>query len=368
MAKKSGLSNRISGVFSNYDIRIIIVFLVLLFLAIGYWLIQRKDYVDCEEAEFYVIAENFSVGEVITFNDQTHNAKKWEWDFGDGSPKGHRQQIMHKFLKEGTYVVKLRINGFCLVEKKVEIKNLGSLINQSKVPAILAPKVVEVGAPVRFYYEYGGDPYSWEWSFGESGQMDNTEPEPVYIYQTPGAKNVTLIINGDVKHMTTRTVYVKPREKISRMFEDPLPKAYVYEKDPDAFQLEPGDPQRDPMEEFVDGVPLKPKPREAKKDSIKPLSIAPDISNDQFELMLMQVANQSKTKEDFAKYICDDYEIPVVKNGKVLLTFSELCKNIKGKEIKVESIRLTKDNLNCVDGVTLNYKVKKFFYWVSESE
>lgn len=355
-----------SSVFSNFDIRIVIVFLVVLLVGVVIWIIKVQDYVECSDAKFYVIGEQFSVNEVITFNNQTPNAKTWEWDFGDGSEKETRQQVLHKYDKAGTYIVKLRINGSCELEQSIEIKNLGALVNQQKIPEIISPTIVQVGEPVYFDYEYNGEAFSWEWSFGESGQMDSTEPQPYYVYQTPGTKSVTLIINGDVKHIANKTVYVKPRAKISRTFEDPLPKSYVYEKDPNAFSLEPGDPMKDPMEEYLEQIPLRPQQKSKEKDSIPPLEIAPNISEDQFELLLMQVANQSKTKDDFGKYTCGDFDIPVVVNKEKLITFTEFCKKIKGKEIKIEAIRLTKDNLNCVDGITINYKVRKFLRWAKD--
>lgn len=364
MSKRKKINDHVSGVFSNFDNRIIVVFLVLLIFGAVFWLFQRKDYVDCEDAVFYIIGDKFSTNEVITFNNQSYNAKTWDWNFGDGSKIEHRQQVMHKYRKEGVYTVTLTINGTCEVQQQIEIKNFGAIINQSKVPTIFSKKIVEVGAPVHFNYEYSGEPYSWEWSFGESGEMDNTQPDPTYIYQTPGTKNVTLIVNGDVKHIATQRIFVKPRTLVKRTFKDDSTKAYVYEKDPEAFKLEPGEPQIDPMEEFLEKIPLKPSPKNAKKDTIvKNLEIAPDVSEDQFELLLMQVANQSKTKDDFGKYTCGNYDIPVVVNGRKLKTFSEFCKSIKGKEIKIEALRLTKDNLNCVDGFSINYKVKKFLHW-----
>ncbi len=353
------------GVFSNYDIRIIIVFLILLIIGGLFWLYQRKDYVDCEDANFYVIAERFATEEVITFNNQTYNAKSWEWDFGDGSPKSYNQQVLHKYNKEGIYTVKLVINGSCEIEQQVEIRYLGKLLDQNKIPDILAPRVVSVNEPVHFDYKYKGEAFSWEWSFGESGRMDNTQPRPTYIYQTVGTKSVTLIINSDVKHIATQDIHVKPREIVTRKFEDPL-EGYTPEKEPEVFVLPPGEPQIDPMEEFIETIPLKLKEKAPKKDSIIPLELAPDVSEDQFELLLMQVANQSKTKEDFSKYICGDYEIPVIKNGKNPIPFSEFCKQLKGKEIKINTLRLTKDNLNCVDGFSIEYKTKKFPFWVKE--
>ena len=53
---------------------------------------------------------------------------------------------------------------------------------------------------------------------------------------------------------------------------------------------------------------------------------------------LHQVANETKEKEDFGKYICENYQIPVIKNGDQVMSFEEFCKRIKGQEIKSRSI------------------------------
>jgi hypothetical protein len=81
---------------------------------------------------------------------------------------------------------------------------------------------------------------------------------------------------------------------------------------------------------------------------------------------LHQVANETKEKEDFGKYICENYQIPVIKNGDQVMSFEEFCKRIKGQEIKVEALRLTKDNLNCIDGFSITYKVKGLLGWTED--
>jgi hypothetical protein len=237
-----------------------------------------------------------------------------------------------------------------------------------KIPEIVVPTVVTVGQPVEFYYNYRGQSFSWEWSFGETGQMDNTSEFPAYVYSTPGIKKVTLIINGDVAHMTSKDVYVKPR-KLTTTKTDTI-RSYVYEKDPNLFNLPEGSPQKDPLDEFLKDIPGVPLVTSPVQDKIKKLeeekSKTPEVSQNQFELLLLDVAKQSKTKEDFSQYTCGNYEFPVVKNNKEIIPFSEFCEKIKDKKIKIEALRLTKDNRNCIQGITINYKVRKALIWVHD--
>src|SRR5690606_12801614 len=119
----------------------------------------------------------------------------------------------------------------------------------------------------------------------------------------------------------------------------------------------------DPLEEMLQYVPVAPKSI-TKKDTLAPIKKAPKISEDQFEILLHKVAEGSKVKDDFGDYLCDDFDIPVVKNDTDLLTFTQLCATIKRKKIKIESLRLNKDKqTNCIKGLDISYRVKKYMMW-----
>ena len=79
-----------TGFFPKFDPKIYWSFGVLLCLGIFLFIFQCSRHVDCEEANFYVFADNYAVKEVIEFGDKTKNAKSWKWDFGDGSPADFR--------------------------------------------------------------------------------------------------------------------------------------------------------------------------------------------------------------------------------------------------------------------------------------
>lgn len=357
-------------VFSNFDIRVVVAFCLLFVIGILFFLLKLDDYVDCDNAKFFIISDRFAVGEVIQFDVEVENAKDWEWDFGDDSPKEHRKQTLHKYTSAGIFTVSLVINGSCQLERQIEIKSLGEILNQARVPEIITPKNIQVGVPVQFKYKYKGEVFAWEWGFGESGRVDDTDGRPVYTFSSPGKKTVWLMLNGDAKHIAKQIVYVKPRDIVDEITDEEVIEGYVYEKDPVKFDLPPGDPKKDPLEEFLDKVPLNP-PLKKKEELIKEkdkMALAPSISEEQFELLLLQVSKESKTKEDFASFVCEDFEIPVVKNGEKIISFAEFCKSIQGKEIRIDILRLTKDNLNCIDGFTIEYKIKKFFWWKKDND
>jgi len=112
-------------------------------------------------------------------------------------------------------------------------------------------------------------------------------------------------------------------------------------------------------------IPVSPKTK-SKKDSIIAEKKAPEISNEQFQILLNQVALQAKTKDDFKDYLCDKYDIPVVINDNKLIPFDQFCQNIAGKKIKITALRLNKNQKNCIQNINIQYKVKKWMVWTKE--
>lgn len=347
----------------NIDIRVVFFFAILLLIGIVAFIVQFFNHVDCEEVKFYIFSDHSQSEESIEFYDKTHNAKSWQWDFGDGSALDKRQHTFHVYQKPGKYTVTLTINGDCMHTKELVLKDKYAG-DQFGIPQIIVPKIITAGQPT-YIRSVSGDAKTWEWSFGENRRgIDETSQNPVYTFSTPGEKTITLVINGDFSTVAKKTIYVHTRV-IKKT--NPLDMtSYVYEKKAEAFSLPRGSVKKDPLEDMLQYVPVAPKAK-TPKDSVVAIKKAPKISEDQFEILLNKVAEGSKVKDDFADYLCDDLDIPIVKNYSDLLTFAQLCANIKGKKIKIESIRLNKDKSNnCIKGMSINYKVKKYLIWVKD--
>ena len=343
----------------NIDIRVVFFFVILLLIGIILFIVQLFNHVDCEDAKFYMFSDHSQTDESIEFYDKTPNAKSWKWDFGDGSEIDVRKHTFHIYKKPGKYVVTLTINRDCMHSKEINIKYkyaediLGT-------PQIIVPKIITVGQPA-YFKSVSEDAKTWEWAFGENRGIDETSSNPVYTFSTPGEKTITLVTNGNFSTVAKKVIYVHPRV-IKKT--NPLDvTSYVYEKSAEAFALPRGTVKKDPLEEMLQYVPVAPKTK-TQKDSISTIKKAPKISEDQFEILLNKVAEGSKVKDDFADFLCDDLDIPVVKNDADLITFSQLCAGMKGKKIKIQSIRLNKDKqTNCIKGLNISYKVKKYLIW-----
>ena len=63
-----------------------------------------------------------------------------------------------------------------------------------------------------------------------------------------------------------------------------------------------GKAQKDPLVDMLTHIPVSPKSKQ-EKDSLIAVKKAPDISNEQFILLLNQVAKQAKTKDDFKEFM-----------------------------------------------------------------
>ncbi|AOW10458.1 PKD domain-containing protein [Flavobacterium gilvum] len=343
----------------NIDIRVVFFFAILLLIGIIASIVQFFNHVDCEDVKFYIFSDHSQSDESIEFYDRTQNAKSWKWDFGDGSVPDVRRHTFHVYKKPGKFMVTLTINGDCTHTQEL-ILNDKYAADKLGTPKIIAPKVITVGQPA-YFKSISNKAKTWEWAFGENRGIDETSANPVYTFSTPGEKTITLVINGDFSTVAKKIIYVHP--KVIKKTNPLDVTSYEYEKKAEAFSLPRGSVKKDPLEDMLQYVPVAPKTKTV-KDSINIAKKAPKISEDQFEILLNKVAEGSKIKDDFSEYLCDDLDIPVVKNDTDLLTFSQLCAAIKGKKIKIESIRLNKDKQNnYVKGLNISYKVKKYLIW-----
>lgn len=353
--------NSFRNLLTNFDPRILLVFILILSLGMLSFITKFIGSVDCENTTFYIVAKNRLVGETIELYNETNGADTWEWDFGDGTPKEFEKNVTHQYSKSGKYRITLTINETCITYKDIIIKSVGDLSERIRKPEIIAPRVVKVGEEVVFdYYYNGNDIFSWEWSFGESSRLDDTESNPVYVYRTPGVKKISLIVNGNVSKIVSKTILVKPKDPVP-------PDALVEDVEIKPLKLKKGPAQMDPAEEFAMTLPVVP-PSSKKKSNAndKNKKSAPKISEEQFELLLHQVAKRSKTKDDFATYLCDDYKVPVLINDSKILPFDEYCKKIADKTLRFSNIRLTANDEGCIINIEVNYKVKKHLLWVTD--
>ena len=346
--------------FPKLDTTVFLTFGGILLLGLIILIYQLNHRTDCTEAKYIIHTDDFITKNLIEFIDNTKGATSWKWDFGDGSAVDYNQNALHSYNKAGQYIVTLTINNTCSFQKIVTITDPDA--DSGYLPVIIAPNVAFEGDTIKFNARKEGG-ISFEWSFGESTGTDALGKTPTHVFKTTGKKTVSLIVNGDIEHIATKTIYIAPKHIAAKKKSDVS--SYEFEKPHSDFELPRGKVQKDPLVDFIGHLPVTPAPQK-EKDSIPSPKKAPDISVEQFQLLLGQVAAQSKTKDDFKEYLCGNFSIPVVVNDQKLVPFEQLCRDIAGKKIKISTMRLQKDTKNCIQNIHIYYKIKKWGIWVKE--
>lgn len=305
-------------------------------LVSGYKLLT---YQDCTQADFAADAGRMVAGKLIRFQDLTPGARSWKWDFGDSTSSVTDRKTMHTFDFPGTYWVSLEVNGKCLVQKKVVIEPDIPVVDSGNYPRFDAPLTARVGEAVRFSDQTPGA-VSWQWSFGESKQVDDTTRAPEYVYTAPGTKTITLVVNGGKTVRKRITVFSRPVRRPRKDLSLPA-----------GPRIEVPAGEEDPVP--VSKVPLPPPVRPVEE---KPAS--PQISRVQFEEWLLQIAEEKREAQTLAPYCCAGLDTEIRMQGKAS-TLKELCGKIKGKKIDVRTLELIRSaDTGCIHFIRIDYKRK----------
>ncbi|WP_452224804.1 PKD domain-containing protein [Lacinutrix chionoecetis] len=299
---------------------------------LGYHFNNRSS---CNEVVFKTDAENYAVGEAIVFNDLTLEAEKWQWTFGDNT-SSFQKNPAHYFEKPGNYDVELIVNGNCVGIQTVEIKEAIKVVDSTKFPVFDIPNSIRVGEKL-ILKDKTNNASSWEWRFGETARVDNENRTATYVYKESGLYTVKLVVNNDLDYITKKKIRVL----------EPLEEKSVMDN-------------RNRRTKFVKDWNIKDNPIDYNEDGEvvtdnKPTT-APNITEQNFSRMLLQVADGNKTALDFKIYFCGDTNKSVVVNKKTM-SFTVLCQKIANKNIKIKSLELDKEKgTNCIQNISLIYK------------
>ncbi len=321
---------------NHIDKSVILFFLITIGITASVFAFRYINHVPCEVVDFDINAKEFRVGEIIRFKDNTQGAIEREWNFGDSSKIGTGVTPFHTFEKPGEYEVLLMINGKCEGVKTVTIKDKVFILDSTKLARFKVPSSIKVGEVLRPKDETK-EAFKWEWRFGETAEVNSTKKNPQYIYETPGLKTITLVVNNDIKYATKKKINVLPNKK----------KASA--------------PKRRITRPTNTGPTIKYAPTDAIKDAPEAEFRAPNISNRDFALKIMSVAKEKASAKDFTDYLCDKLQLPMTSRGK-RTTFVEFCDKIKGKNIKIKDLKIFRNKKNnCIEYITIDYSKKGLF-------
>lgn len=306
-------------------------------LVMGYKLLTHSD---CSGTGFMVAERQLVAGQIASFKAQSPEATEWEWNFGDESPPVGGEEALHVFRQPGEYWVTLQIEGGCVSRRKVKVRKSEPLVNSRRYPAFNMPATARVGETIRFIDRTEGAT-EWQWSFGETMQVDATTKEPTYVFKSSGVKTVTLIVNGNERYAAKKriTVFARPVEK-PEFDLDP----------PERVKLRPG---KTAAAVSISEVPQAP--------PLTPLqeSMALEISRIQLEDYILQVAEKKREPGSLRPFCCEGFNTRVRANGEEK-SLQELLQNLRGKKVTIKNLEVVKlKESRCIDFIKIDYKRKK---------
>lgn len=324
---------------SHVDPMVLWTFLGLFLISVVLLAFQMDGREDCSNTDItlsHIQSSNskaYAVGEVITFNAESHDKKAagYTWEFGDSSAKATGRQVYHSFNKAGSYVVTLT-SGKCTWNKEVLVimnTPVATPGNSTDVfPVIDGPSEAFAGRPVTFSNKTPSAT-TWSWHLMQDNAETHSNSSVTYTFSSPGERTLSLIINGDSSHMVLKHITVFPARPVEHT---------------------------DLPEPVIDQPPVAaPAPAPAPAPEKKP-----SISDDEFKYLLIQVTQKQKTASDFAQYLCNNLNARVVLNADDVDNFAHFCSRIYGKKkFKIERVNLTKTPDGCINEILIKYDRKK---------
>ncbi|SEB17878.1 PKD domain-containing protein [Pedobacter hartonius] len=149
-----------------------------------------------------ILKNELYLNEKLVYADNTKNATKWLWQFGDGS-RSTLQNGSYHYPKSGSYIVRLIVDGTLQVQFPVTVKDTVKAISDTAV-AINGPTSGVVNEEVRLEAEGTGNQF--EWSFGETGRVDVRGRTALYTFHKAGRFLVKL--NSDKSRPVTHLIYI----------------------------------------------------------------------------------------------------------------------------------------------------------------
>jgi hypothetical protein len=243
---------------------------------------------------------------------------------------------MHIYTKPGEYNVKLIVNNTCEKTETITIKEKKFVLDPKKIPRLIVPDSITVGQELKVIDSTNGA-YSWEWRFGETSKANSTKKRATYSYIKSGLHTISLIVNGDIKHIAKKKIRVYDKQNVNT-----------------GVQAQITEPER-PIDW---GIPVKPDLEEV--EELDEVVKAPYISEPALEGRILKIAENKISEKEFSAYLCGDINKAITVNGENT-TFLVFCQKIRGKRIKIKRLVIFRnDDTNCITNLNIEYN-RKFF-------
>lgn len=333
---------------THFDRNVFITFLVLLLVGFSLLSFKMDSTVNCDNVGFEVISDSYTAESLIEFKSTDTSGVEWEWNFGDGSAPMYRSDVVHQFTEPGKYIVSLQMNGQCVTTRNIAITEGQKRIDPALIPNILLPKHVRVGEEVVFAND-SEFAESWQWSFGETHNIDGTNKKERYTFKRPGEKTILLVVNEDLRHEAKQRITVLPALKERK-------KRNISRRT---------DPIEAVLRQQIMDKPLaeteKEKEKKRKEDIEKINRI--EVSQDQLQQMLMGYSNRRIDDSAIRNYFCYS-NIPVFSKTGERFTVSQFFNEIRDVKMELNAIKMVRDTqTGCIKSLTVDMRTKKGLFW-----
>ncbi len=323
---------------------------ILSFGLLGYRLI-KKDRVDPCAVSINIYADGrletekifFEAGRLIPFKVSPSTAEDIVWNFGDNSDKEEGNAVIHHFDREGMFTVTATVNNKCDFTKRINIKNKEVEIVDSGgkiVENIVGNDRPLVGEKIKYTTTLPAS--SYEWFLQNINAAPKTGQEASFQFTKQQSYTLVLRLDHDNKKRFTKTINVTDPFNRQTSTDGPIKKLVF----PDLPQV------RD------SAVNLKP---DSPKVHIEPVKKKFTALNDVIlKEYLQSVVCKGMKADQFDDFLCDGINTTVIVNNKDRITFAQLCNDIQGKKIKIESATGGNPENNCIKVIKVSYDKKGF--------
>jgi len=168
------------------------IFIAIIIIAALIFLFKSSLF-DKRTVDARILKDELFLNEDLVFTDNTKNAKKWVWEFGNGA-KSETQNGTYRYAKTGSYIVRLTVDGELREQFPVTVSDTIAAAVDTLV-SISGPTSGVIDEEVRLEAEGNGN--NFQWAFGETNRVDVKGRTALYTYRLPGKYLVRLTTERD---------------------------------------------------------------------------------------------------------------------------------------------------------------------------
>jgi PKD domain len=195
------------------DNRIWFVMLGAAFLLEGFFVYKIVNPATCPSFSFSIKTLSprtdtgtlFKKEEAISFTSSVNN-ENITWDFGDNTENLQGRLVTHRFSKDGSYVVKARLNSICDFEQTITVAK--DPVHVIVPVTILGSDSTVIGKDIELTCPDTASLY--DWGVQSHGEIPNTGngSKAKFKFPLPGPYTITVKLNGDITRIGVKTVNV----------------------------------------------------------------------------------------------------------------------------------------------------------------